>query len=189
MMTPMIILLPIENDDDREFLTRIYLDYRRLMFSVAIEIVKDPLVAEDIVSMAVLEMIERIDVLRKVNSCRLRSYIASIVRNDSIDYVRKRNRQGKYCVFSEDEPLIDNIAEEGTLEDEIIRRVEGEMLYEGIAKLSESERLLLTMKYIDDVPNKEIARLLGIGNDSVRSYLSRARRHLKQIIMEEEENG
>ena len=173
LLIPMAILA-IEDEDDRAFMTRIYLDYGRLMYSVAIEIVRDPHIAEDMVSGAILAMIKDIDALRKINSFRLRSYIASIVRNDSIDYVRKRNRQGKYFFMPDDA---------------LLRSAEIESLRGAIEKLSENERLLLTMKYVDEAEDSDIARLLGIGKDSVRVYLSRARKHLQRIIMEDNKNG
>lgn len=93
MMAPVMVFLAMENEQDRAFITQIYLDYRKLMYAVAMEIVRDPQAAEDMISAALTEMIEQIETLKKINCCRLRSYIASIVRNDSLDYVRKRNRR------------------------------------------------------------------------------------------------
>ena len=188
LLIPMAILA-IEDEDDRAFMTRIYLDYGRLMYSVAIEIVRDPHIAEDMVSGAILAMIKDIDALRKINSFRLRSYIASIVRNDSIDYVRKRNRQGKYFFMPDDDSVLNNIPSEGAVDDALLRSAEIESLRGAIEKLSENERLLLTMKYVDEAEDSDIARLLGIGKDSVRVYLSRARKHLQRIIMEDNKNG
>ena len=48
---------------------------------------------------------------------------------------------------------------------------------------------MLLMKYVDEKNDKEIASILNIGQDSVRVYLSRARKHLLQIVKEVEENG
>lgn len=181
-----LAILAIDNEDDRAFMTRIYLDYGRLMYSVAIEIVRDPHVAEDMVSSAIIEMIKDIDTLRKINSFRLRSYIASIVRNDSIDYIRKRNRQGKYYFMPDDDSILNNIPSEGTVDEALLRSAEIDALRQAIVKLSENEQLLLTMKYVDEADDSDIARLLGIGKDSVRVYLSRARKHLQRIIVEDE---
>ena len=50
-------------------------------------------------------------------------------------------------------------------------------------------KILLQMKYVDDMDDKAIARTLNIGQDSVRAYLSRARRQLLKIIKEVDENG
>ena len=57
MITLPLMILAIENDDDRAYITELYLKYRKLMYSVAIEIVRDPHIAEDMVASAVTEMI------------------------------------------------------------------------------------------------------------------------------------
>ena len=73
----------------------------------------------DMVASAITEMIEEIDMLRKIKSCRMRSYIASMVRNDSIDYVRKRDRQGKYAFLTDDDEMMNRIPAEGSVDDHI----------------------------------------------------------------------
>lgn len=189
MITLPLMILAIENEDDRTFITQVYLKYRKLMYAIAIDIVREPQIAEDMVAAAITEMIEEIDMLRKIKSCRMRSYIASIVRNDSIDYVRKRDRQGKYAFLPDDDEMMNRIPAEGSVDDRILQTAEIEVLRKGIARLHQRERTLLLMKYVDEKDDKEIANTLSIGQDSVRAYLSRARKHLLQIIKEVEENG
>lgn len=184
-----LMILAIENDDDRTFITQIYLKYRKLMYAIAINIVREPQTAEDMVASAITEMIEEIDMLRKIKSCRMRSYIASMVRNDSIDYVRKRDRQGKYAFLTDDDEMMNRIPAEGCVDDHILQTAEVEVLQKGIARLHPRERTLLLIKYVDEKNDKEIASILNIGQDSVRVYLSRARKHLLQIVKEVEENG
>lgn len=189
MITLPLMILAIENEDDRTFITQVYLKYRKLMYAIAIDIVREPQIAEDMVAAAITEMIEKIDTLRKIKSCRMRSYIASIVRNDSIDYVRKRDRQGKYEFLPDDDEMMNRIPVEGSVDDRILQTAEIEVLRKGIARLHQRERTLLLMKYVDEKDDKEIANTLSIGQDSVRTYLSRARKHLLQIIEEVEANG
>ena len=45
------------------------------------------------------------------------------------------------------------------------------------------------MKYVDESSDKEIAAILHIGQDSVRVYLSRVRKHLLALFKEVEEHG
>ncbi|MGM9603306.1 MAG: RNA polymerase sigma factor [Faecousia sp.] len=182
MITLPLMILAIENDDDRAFITQIYLKYRKLMYAVAIDIVRDSHIADDMVASAITEMIEGIDTLRRINCSRMRSYIASIVRNNSIDYVRKRDRQGKYVFIPDDEELINQIPADGAVDDRILQTVEIEILRKSVSMLHLRERTLLQMKYVDDKDDKAIARTLNIGQDSVRAYLSRARRALSTVL-------
>ena len=43
-----IIILSIENEDDREFMSRLYLDYRKRMFAGILGYVSDRSAAEDV---------------------------------------------------------------------------------------------------------------------------------------------
>ena len=44
----------------------------------------------------------------------------------------------------------------------------------------------LEMKYVDDMSSKEIAGLLGVGDEAIQSLLARARRALKEVFMTSE---
>lgn len=67
----------------------------------------------------------------------------------------------------------------------LIREAEIETLKTALQALNEKERLLLELKYGDEKSNAEIAKIFAIKADSVRSYLTKARRHLQEKINEE----
>ncbi len=54
---------------------------------------------------------------------------------------------------------------------------------EGSASEGGGTRELLSMKYFEMRPDSEIAEKLGIGKDSVRQYLTVARRKLKEELI------
>ena len=58
------------------------------------------------------------------------------------------------------------------------------MLYQALKQLPRRERTLLKRKYMDEAPDKEIAKELGVAPASIRTYLSRARKHLREIMEE-----
>lgn len=182
---PMMILA-IDDDDDRAFITELYLSYRNLMYRIALGIVGDHQDAEDMVALAVTEMIEHIDVLRRVHHLRMRSYLASMVRNDAIDFMRRRRR---YTLLSADETGLDDAPDDADIDDGILLRAEIEDLENGIARLPRREQILLLMKYVDEKTDKQIAQILHIGQGSVRVYLSRAKRHLLTIMKEADKDG
>lgn len=53
-MVPFCILA-IENEDDREFMTRLYLDYSRLMQQQITKIVQDEWAAEDLMQTTLID--------------------------------------------------------------------------------------------------------------------------------------
>lgn len=178
-----VAILAIGNEDDRAFMVRLYVDYRWLMYKVALSVVREPQLAEDMVSQTLCEMIDNLEKIRAVDCCKLRGYIVSFVRNVSVDFVRKRDRQGKYFFLTGEEA---EVAADDSVDENLIRMAEIDALKRGLARLSENDRLLLTMKYFDGLSDEEIAARLGIAKASVRTYLMRARNRLCQRLKEDE---
>lgn len=183
MMFIPVAILSIGNEDDRAFMVRLYVDYRWLMYKVALSVVREPQLAEDMVSQTLCEMIDNLEKIRAVDCCKLRGYIVSFVRNVSVDFVRKRDRQGKYFFLTGEEA---EVAAEDSVDENLIRMAEIDALKRGLARLSENDRLLLTMKYFDGLSDEEIAARLGVAKASVRTYLTRARNRLCQRLKEDE---
>ena len=178
-----VAILAIGNEDDRAFMVRLYVDYRWLMYKVALSVVREPQLAEDMVSQTLCEMIDNLEKIRAVDCCKLRGYIVSFVRNVSVDFVRKRDRQGKYFFLTGEEA---EVAAEDSVDENLIRMAEIDALKRGLARLSENDRLLLTMKYFDGLSDEEIAARLGVAKASVRTCLMRARNRLCQRLKEDE---
>lgn len=183
MMFIPVAILSIGNEDDRAFMIRLYVDYRWLMYKVALSVVREPQLAEDMVSQTLCEMIDNLEKIRAVDCCKLRGYIVSFVRNVSVDFVRKRDRQGKYFFLTGEEA---EVAAEDSVDENLIRTAEIDALKRGLARLSENDRLLLTMKYFDGLSDEEIAARLGVAKASVRTCLMRARNRLCQRLKEDE---
>lgn len=183
MMFIPVAILSIGNEDDRAFMVRLYVDYRWLMYKVALSVVREPQLAEDMVSQTLCEMIDNLEKIRAVDCCKLRGYIVSFVRNVSVDFVRKRDRQGKYFFLTGEEA---EVAADDSVDENLIRMAEIDALKRGLARLSENDRPLLTMKYFDGLSDEEIAARLGVAKASVRTYLMRARNRLCQRLKEDE---
>lgn len=184
IMFPAAIVM-MDDEDNRSFMEQLYIQHRYLLFKVAYDTVGDPQIAEDMVSEACMLFIENIEILRKLNICKQRAYIVSTIKHVSVDYVRKRNSQGRRQFFVGEEKAFD-IPEQDQMEDELIRQAEGQAIRQALKKIHRSERDLLQMKYFDLMSDAEIAERLHIAKNSVRYYLTKARRSLKSILEKEE---
>lgn len=56
----------------------------------------------------------------------------------------------------------------------------------GLAMLAENDRLVLTLHYLEDLPIREIARLLGVKEGTVKTRLMRSRQRFRKIYLEQE---
>ena len=173
-----LLLLSIENSDDREFLEHIYLSYKRLMFSEIMKKVDDRWATEDILHSVVIKLIDKLQLLRTLSESQIISYVVTTSRNAALNHLRSIKKKAEIPYndaiegLSQDTPGID----ERILYDELLRNI-------GSAweKLNMRNKRVLELKYILEKPNDEIARELGIGIDSVRMVLTRARNSLKAL--------
>lgn len=176
-----MFLMAIENEEDSAFIRRLYLENQEAMFRTALKIVKDEHTARDMVSDAYLRMIVKIDTLRKIASCKLTAYVISIVRNTSLMYLRKRRREKLWLV--DDEAMLDlGMHDHHEIDEELIAEAEIEELRAALNRIHRSHRELLEMKYFECLTDEEISEQVGIGKDSVRAYLSKARKSLAEVL-------
>lgn len=71
------LILTIEDDDDREFISALYINYQRLMYSEIKKIVKNVQDAEDVMQTVLEKLIDKIPLLRSQKRNQLIKYIFS----------------------------------------------------------------------------------------------------------------
>jgi len=173
-----LVILRMEDENDRQFVTDLYLKYKLNMFYTARRIVKDPHIAEDMVQESCIAIINNLEKIKAVEVCRRRSYIVSMVKNISINYVVKRDRQSKYSFTADDEILTQQLDPDSDIEERLIRNCDISTIKSALLTLSEKDQAILRMKYFDDLRDEDIASYLNIKTNSVRYYLTLARRKL-----------
>ncbi len=67
-------------------------------------------------------------------------------------------------------------------------RFEYEDLYMAIGRLSDSERVVTLLFYMEDKSIKDIESITNMPSGTIRSHLSRARTHLKEFLNEKRSN-
>ena len=181
MMMP-LALMTIEDNDDRAFLTQLYQQYGGLMYRVAYDCLRDHHDAQDVVNDVIVKLIDKIPLLRGRERCVVRSYVVSAIRRTSLNALKKRGRK----VLLDEEALADMPDDHATVEADAIARASQADIAAALGRLPERERQLLRWKYFEEYADEEIAALLGIGKDSVRAYLTKARRHMRALLERQE---
>ena len=93
-------ILAIENESDRNFIERLYVQNYAVMLQKAKGILKSTQRAEDAVEAVMLKLIDRIHLLRGCNRASLRSYLVSCAKNAAIDRMRRDARLQSFGVRS-----------------------------------------------------------------------------------------
>ena len=63
---------------------------------------------------------------------------------------------------------------------------EGIDIRQSLSALAENDRLVLTLHYLDDLPVKDIARMLGVKEGTVKTRLLRGRERFRKVYLERE---
>ena len=141
---------------------------QRVCLRTAYRYAKDRSEAEDIAQDALLRAWRRRSTLR--NAERRDQWLATIVRNEAF-----RTRARARPDLSESIEYL-----EGAEDERMLETVEHADLQAALRRLSERDRKLLAMRYVEDLTQAAIARRLGIPEGTVKVRLHRARNKLRR---------
>jgi len=157
---------------DQKAQFKIYKLYYKAMYNTSLRIVGDPTDAEDIMQEAFLAAFEKIDTYSE--TVAFGAWLKKIVVNKSLDYLNK-----KKVLFEDIEShfdISDNSTNDSICEEETATRVD--MVKEGIKKLPEGYRIILSLYLLEGYDHDEIAEIMKISSNTSRSQLSRAKQKL-----------
>jgi len=106
------------------------------------------------------------------------TWIHSIARFRLIAYLRK----SKEVLLEDDSAALALIDESALPEDEILSTETNDELFQSIAKLSDKHREVIELVYFKELSVKEVAKVLGISENTVKTRMFYARNKLKSIL-------
>jgi RNA polymerase sigma-70 factor (ECF subfamily) len=175
---------PGENENKK--FESIYYTYSKYLYSIGINILKDEQYAADALQQCFLKIFENIGKIDEVRSSQTKSFVSIIMRNESINILRKRNATF-YVTESLDEALYIMIDENANTEEILAKAELNAEIKSCLSELSKDESNLIILKYVKEFSNEEIAKILDVSQDVVRQRLSRVRRKLAALILKDRE--
>lgn len=158
-------------DSLREEFGVLVTEHSRSMFRAARALLDCDADAEDAVGEAILRAWRKREQLR--DPAAGRAWLLKITVNCAYEQRRRAAR----LLYTDQ---VEGIA--GDAEDQPVSH-----LWEAVLRLPGDQRAVVTLYYYEDLPVKEIARILGVAQGTVKSRLGRARARLKQMLREEED--
>ncbi len=135
----------------------------------------DDAAANDLLQETFLKVWQNLDKFR--NQAMISTWIYRIAVNTCLTYLKSEKRQAK-------DELTPNIIE-NKVEEVSDKQEQIQTLYQCIAKLEESERIIITM-VMDEVPYAEIAEISGISEGNLRVKIHRIKHKLTELYNEHE---
>ena len=108
------------------------------------------------------------------------TWIYSITYNFCIDLIRKRKKEK--TLFSDDIERVPDVAEED-VPDEFMREMDIKYLKQVLEELSTGDRIILLMKYQDELSIKEIADTIDKTESAVKMKIKRAKHKAQELYL------
>jgi RNA polymerase sigma-70 factor (ECF subfamily) len=123
-----------------------------------------------------MQLMDKTEKLSKLNCNGLAGYLINTIRNIALkELERERRVDGRppeeHWEMADPEP---------SPQQQLEKRAEQEVLMQALLALPPQARNLLQYKYVLEWDNRRIARELSLSENSVRVYLMRARKMLKE---------
>lgn len=159
----------------------IYDEYKNDMLYTALGIVRDFNQAEDIVQLAFIRIMKHIEKINGLSGNEVKGYIIYIVKNLSIDYIRKQKHDKTIPYDSIDYSINDG----DSLEITAMQNLKLGMVKKKLKEMDDIYALPLILKYTLGFSYSEIADLLDISIENVKVRCHRGRRKLVEAIGKE----
>ena len=179
-----VYILAIENENDREYMTSLYCQYEKLMFSTIRKCTNDSWLVDDIMQNTLEKLMRKISLLKTLSRDRLVSYIISSCKNNAYIILRYEESHHTIDYFDTDYKK-DSIENYSKVEAKILHEEELSYLIRIWPLLAPRTQYILRAKYILEKSSAEIAHELKIKPDSVRMALTRARKEAYSLIEKE----
>ena len=184
------ILIGAIDNDGQEFILKVYKDYYGFVKRTVMKITGVHSDVDDLVGDCFLKLIEKTSTLRELSQGQLTTYIKYTARNVAINFLKHQHVVTKHVDITAESELLDYSTDsQWALDERIIQRHELENLTKAILQLPEKKKNILYFKYLLDMSDEQISEVYSITTDSVRTYLSRARKDAKKLMFEETGNG
>lgn len=175
---------PLTNEEKTERAIYIYENYYSYMIYIAGLHLTDPSECEDAAQDCMLRLISIIDSVDTSNEARLKGLCGVVTRNIALNMC-KRKEKGNVSL----EEVFGTQSSESSPENTVIANDTLRALVNAIERLGATYRDVLKLKYLNQLKEVEIARLLELPQKTVNQRIFRGKQLLRKAIEEENLNG
>jgi RNA polymerase sigma-70 factor, ECF subfamily len=146
-------------------------EHQGMVFSIALHFLRDRSAAEEVAQDVFVQLHRNFDELE--TGARMTFWLRKVTANRAIDYIRKRKLRATVALEDAPEPR-----SPATQADVLLSR----RLRTLIATLPDQPRMVMVMRYQEELMPTEIAAILGMPVRTVKSHLQRSLAMLREKI-------
>lgn len=177
-----IYISMLDTNLEKDKMTEIYERYKFTFFKIALNLTNDKQMAEDAVHNSFIAIIDQKEKYFNLDGSEFLFSSVLIVRNKSIDLIRKEKR---YVDIPIDELEIYLEPSEPSVEEQIELKSKYELLWRQLDRLDELNKQILLLKYEGRLTYKEIGQALGLTESHVQTKIYRAKEKLRRFYESE----
>ncbi|MFK5957723.1 MAG: RNA polymerase sigma factor [Lutibacter sp.] len=152
--------------------------YKQMVYTIAIRIVKNKEEAEEVAQDTFVKAFKNLEKFK--GESKFSTWVYKIAYYTSLDIVKRNKR------FANSEN-IDNFKEGdfGNVKDALDHLHDKErkkIINDALFELNEDERIILTLYYFEELPVKEISKVVNLSIDNIKIKLFRSRKKLATIL-------
>lgn len=162
---------------DQAAIAALVAEQQRYVYSIAMTITRDPADAADLSQDALIRFIRAIGSYR--GETKLSTWLYRLVVNLGIDRMRRR---GAPPVRLDDEGIDVDVPSDDSVDDDVERAEEARIVRAAVLKLPDAQRLALTLHYFEDQRYEDIAEIMGVPLNTVKSHIRRGKERLAVLL-------
>ena len=150
----------------------LYDAYHRLVFGIALRMLSDTTMAEDLTQSVFLKIWTAPDSFRDGN---FGAWLSRVTRNRALDVLRSRASRPEGAIPAD-------IAMDGTIDDVVFAKIDSQRVRSALAALPDEQRAPIEMGFFGGVTHEEIARRTGIPLGTVKTRIRSGLRRLRDDL-------
>ena len=170
-MTDEELIARIVKDNNTQMFALLYDRYSSIVYSKCLSFVKSKEIAEDLTHDLFIQLFTKIKSFR--GEAKFSTWLYSFTYNFCVNYVQRDKYKNNEKTSDELEKSLGNVEE---IDDSLIFEIRASNLKLILEKIPPEDKILLLMKYQDDMSIKELSVLLEIGESAVKMRLNRAKK-------------
>ena len=160
-----------------ELFSELYDRYAGTVFNKCLSFAKNKVEAEDLTHDIFIKLYVKLNSFK--GTSKFSTWLYSFTYNFCVNYVQRNSYKNKEKV--DDEIIERNASVIDEISDDDIYQLKVEKLQKVLSIIDSKDKMILLMKYQDDLSIKEIKEALGIGESAVKMRLKRAKEKVMEI--------
>ncbi|MDY0237040.1 MAG: sigma-70 family RNA polymerase sigma factor [Gudongella sp.] len=178
------IIFGVMSEDEKDLVNKLFSKMNAKMYNISFNISRNKHDTEEALSQTFLKIIDNIEKISDLPCPQIEPYCVIIVKNETMNIIRKR----KKVVYIENVDYFDQDSKEYDIEEDYLKTIDSQELLSCINKLSDVEKNLIHLRYVNEMGFKEIAELLDITEEAAKKRGQRILGKMWQYYEEGDKN-